>query len=729
MQRILVRGLVTLTVAFILIPLTGCTPTSYDTPAPTGAKALAAQLAARAVGTVGDCPTHQPLVMPPVLSAVGDGAVLDTRLTVQSRSHTEPVVIATDQNVPTDCQMTDMDLRTYGYGTSPVYGIPGPTLRVNKTYLLNPALPPDGGNEVTKTGSRIKITLANELPHNPLPAHECEPASYLGCSTNTAEECAYSSDTGLHTCTSDPTASCVEVEVPQEAPNCFHGADITNLHFHGSHFSPQPFQDFVLLSLYSSNQQNPPPANDYDVAVGTYPIDVPQVPWNQPPGTHWYHPHKHGSTALQVGNGMAGALLIEGPFDDFLYGYYGVDPANATSLDAFEKLLVVHQAKESLPFYQRPLPPGEPPYPLVNGQLIPTVTMKYGEVQRWRMIGATMNTSAQLNITFPDDFEVTQIAQDGIQFAPENYERQPLTTNGSWTLSPGNRIDYLIKAPEAEDTSTRRLYYVGHRVIGHLPERIRERVKARADGIREKLAVTLTELRQLDADITAADTTTEILFAIELVGESPTMNLPTTSEWPPMPYYLADIDTVDGYRSVAYSMSGPVGGQPNAFFIDGEQFQSGCVNQSPVLDTAEEWTITNQDSIGHPHHIHTNPFQLIRKDGNVTVNNDTGETIISDPTDYQPPYPWMDTIALPTTAVTTEIREVKLRTRYDDYTGAFVLHCHFLGHEDRGMMQTVQTVCPANFFGLPQTGGQADDCQQISPLYPPGLNPYPACSN
>ena len=32
----------------------------------------------------------------------------------------------------------------------------------------------------------------------------------------------------------------------------------------------------------------------------------------QSPGTHWYHAHKHGSTAINVGNGMAGAFIIEG---------------------------------------------------------------------------------------------------------------------------------------------------------------------------------------------------------------------------------------------------------------------------------------------------------------------------------------------------------------------------------------------------------------------------------
>ena len=31
-----------------------------------------------------------------------------------------------------------------------------------------------------------------------------------------------------------------------------------------------------------------------------------------------------------------------------------------------------------------------------------------------------------------------------------------------------------------------------------------------------------------------------------------------------------------------------------------------------------------------------------------------------------------------------------LRSRFVDYRGAYVMHCHILAHEDRGMMMTVE---------------------------------------
>ena len=53
---------------------------------------------------------------------------------------------------------------------------------------------------------------------------------------------------------------------------------------------------------------------------------------------------------------------------------------------------------------------------------------------------------------------------------------------------------------------------------------------------------------------------------------------------------------------------------------------------------------------------------------------------------------------------------VKLRHRYLEFTGEYVLHCHFLGHEDRGMMFGVQTVChdDPKSFGKAKLGGQPE---------------------
>ena len=57
------------------------------------------------------------------------------------------------------------------------------------------------------------------------------------------------------------------------------------------------------LPQYTASVWPPPPGS-------TSPI------MGQSPGTHWYHAHKHGSTAINVANGMTGAFIIEGQYDD-----------------------------------------------------------------------------------------------------------------------------------------------------------------------------------------------------------------------------------------------------------------------------------------------------------------------------------------------------------------------------------------------------------------------------
>ncbi len=76
-------------------------------------------------------------------------------------------------------------------------------------------------------------------------------------------------------------------------PHCF---NTTNLHTHGFWVSPQGNSDNVFLKFK--------PQEKFDYQFKMEP--------NHPAGTYWYHAHLHGSTALQVSNGMAGPLIVEG---------------------------------------------------------------------------------------------------------------------------------------------------------------------------------------------------------------------------------------------------------------------------------------------------------------------------------------------------------------------------------------------------------------------------------
>ncbi len=53
---------------------------------------------------------------------------------------------------------------------------------------------------------------------------------------------------------------------------------------------------------------------------------------------------------------------------------------------------------------------------------------------------------------------------------------------------------------------------------------------------------------------------------------------------------------------------------------------------------------------------------------------------------------WWDVFPIPSGIKSGEIiipGYFKMRSRFVDYRGSYVLHCHILAHEDRGMMMEV----------------------------------------
>ena len=92
-------------------------------------------------------------------------------------------------------------------------------------------------------------------------------------------------------------------------------------------------------------------------------------------------------------------------------------------------------------------------------------------------------------------------------------------------------------------------------------------------------------------------------------------------------------------------------------------------HQTVKLGATEEWRLRNTSPDWHPFHIHVNDFQVVEIDG--------------EPVDA---YSWEDTTPLPA------FGEVVIRTRFLDFPGKFVYHCHLLDHEDQGMMELVEVV-------------------------------------
>jgi FtsP/CotA-like multicopper oxidase with cupredoxin domain len=631
---------------------------------------------AQSPAQVGACPFDQPLVEPPVIAAA-EGK-LETTLTVRMDEVEIPnwINIAAFGAPPVyQCSMTKMNLRRYHWpspGGAEVSGFPAPTFRLRKA-----------ASRLT-SGDSLSVHLINELPV--APNDVC----------NAACDCS----------NPDPARRPQCCRAADVFPACFHGDNNTNLHFHGTHVSPQAPQDFVLLELRPAGASHDGHGTHEhgSVAVGRYDYAVDPFRYTQPEGTHWYHPHKHGSTALQVGNGMAGTLIVEGKFDDDLRALFP---------GSLKEHVMVLQMIHELNFAAANV---VVPQPLINGQPSPVIDMYPGEIRRLRFVAATVQSNGAVTIDFNGPagtgVEVKQISMDGVQFAPENYERQPmLVSDAELDLAPGNRADVLIKAPSTPGT-----YDVTYEL----------KVPLSGQGGASELKTVIEQLAPGDAE--------PRLFRIRVtqcpaVLNCPAMSFPKTADFPRLPDFLADLpeDAVTLRRNLLFELLDGQGGvlppgqipsQPSKFFINlqaGEkrQFDPGCADISSRLGQTQQWTLWNtsrREPVAplHVFHIHTNAFQVIQHPLRPKMNT--------------PPYVWMDSILL------TDAGQgpIQIRHTFTEFTGAYVLHCHFLGHEDRGMMLGVQVVCPDDpaKFGAPRAG-LPDDCRRAAqtPALPPCATP------
>jgi FtsP/CotA-like multicopper oxidase with cupredoxin domain len=107
----------------------------------------------------------------------------------------------------------------------------------------------------------------------------------------------------------------------------------------------------------------------------------------------------------------------------------------------------------------------------------------------------------------------------------------------------------------------------------------------------------------------------------------------------------------------------------NQFFINDKEFDPERVDVQPTLGTVEEWTLKNSSGEQHPFHIHVNDFEVISVGGEPYDAHGVQDTVPLDPG-----------------------KDVVIRTRFTDFTGKFVFHCHILNHEDNGMMAVVEVV-------------------------------------
>ena len=453
-------------------------------------------------------------------------------------------------------------------------------------------------------------------------------------------------------------------------------------------------------------------------AMHMAPVSARQLEMGQAPGTHWYHAHKHGSTTINVSNGMTGVFIIEGKYDDDLNAYYGAGWTRT------QPILEINELGVSPNLYGSQ---GGGPLPFqINGRPQPTVSMQSGEVQMWRIVDSASRSGAYF-VGPPQGFSWKQLAQDGVQFSPENYQNNQ---DEPFLMSAGNRVDLLVKAPVNTTNAPQSFNLIVRQAIND---------QQTVDPTRDKTLLTV----------------------VVQPGPAATGNRATfipQDKAPTLPPFLVDIQPseVSGTKKVVFDSEAPATPPPaNAapftqHTINGKKFD-GNVGEVVLLNTVEEWKIENRTSadsppgpINHPFHIHINPFQIVEVFDPLEpyIDPQTHKPIVTlppnpnpqklkttyvfkyvfsaadkkydgqcvldpnDPATWKPCGPqqqsgriWWDVFGIPSAAVVKVGGNdvivpgyFKMRSRFVDYSGQYVIHCHILAHEDRGMMTVVEVV-------------------------------------
>ncbi|MDZ4850136.1 MAG: multicopper oxidase domain-containing protein [Pirellulaceae bacterium] len=465
--------------------------------------------------------------------------------------------------------------------------------------------------------------------------------------------------------------------------NGHHDWNTTNLHFHGLHVSPngvpgaQSDNVFVSLKPLPTSDSNYPATENYEVTI----------PANHVAGTFWYHAHRHGSVAGQVSSGLAGALIIE---RKVIQGQ--ADKLNLDSIPeiaaAVEEILLLQQipyiwsntsqvgtvetANAAAMFGPGAWKNDFKRYITVNGEKIPTIKVAPGEIRRLRFVHTGQREPIALTVqpatasgTSDGRLTMHEIAVDGLPTGK-------LASRKRLELHPGYRSDVLLEIPATASG----VYYLTDE---NAPAGVGERGATEPLKWVAKIEVT----GQIVSDDLPSPT------AISGVGLD---DLPA-NQANPLPQYafygifLPDLKFFISKRNLAttdesVSLTNP----------DDRDFNELNSAREVHLDTIDRWFIGSRNGtatggkpgITHPFHIHTNPFQIVR----IKTFQGTDVTEQELGTGYKSL--WRDTLAM------KQGLTYELLTKYEDFTGSFVNHCHILDHEDNGMMEKVTIIDPSN---------------------------------
>jgi FtsP/CotA-like multicopper oxidase with cupredoxin domain len=390
---------------------------------------------------------------------------------------------------------------------------------------------------------------------------------------------------------------------------------MTNLHFHGLHVSPNAPQDDVLDMIASPGQ-----TLHYSV----------QVPPQAPPGLYWYHTHPHGESYVQDLDGMSGAIVVE-----------GIERYVPEVLHMRERILVLRDLvlptdaagkkpvmkSVAMQTTQCGTAPEKPERAFtVNGSLRPQIDIAPGERQFWRIVNASPDRYADLEL---DSASLDVVALDGIPFAYHDPSIRKRSMRHV-LVPPAGRVEAIVAGPSADSHAAlrTRCFDTG------------------SDGDSNPAMIL--------ADIVSAQPP-NLKTRTRLGGAAVYVTFP--------PETLKRVEASEPQFVVNFTED------KQGFYINGQKFE---MNAGPMLTvdvgSLQHWRVLNPTREVHPFHIHQVHFLAYAVD-NKPVKNPV----------------WVDTVNVTyggSVDLVMDFTDPIIR-------GISLFHCHLLSHEDKGMMAKI----------------------------------------
>jgi FtsP/CotA-like multicopper oxidase with cupredoxin domain len=315
-------------------------------------------------------------------------------------------------------------------------------------------------------------------------------------------------------------------------------ADETTIHWHGLRVPAE------MDGAPGHSQPAIPPGGTF-----LYDFVVPDA------STFWYHPHVN--SAVQEGNGMYGAFIVDDPAEPAGLGDEVVMVLSDLDVKEDGTLQPQDGGGDLATLFGR-----EGNVLLVNGKVNPTFKARPGLRQRWRFINAAKSRYYQIAL---DGHSFTRIGGDGGLLTAPVEVSQPV-------LTPGERADLLV-VPEGES---------GSRLV------VRWVPFDRGFG---------STFNRPPVD----------LFTVELEG--------TRAETPPLPAIARSITPLSTAGATPITLSlDQVSTVPFKLGVNGVAFE----NSEPIMADIGEtqvWTVTNTVPFAHPFHLHGFFFQILDPPG------------------------------------------------------------------------------------------------------------------